>query len=268
MHHSKRSILSFMAGAIAVATLALPQVATASLIYDPTIVVNEKGEGFGNVPRVLTIQAQGNNSTESGAVGVGAGGVITFGIPVATEFVHDSNSVTNAAGQGDLANPTSDNQKFGIPTTGSLGITLANQIGILFNAVEPDGNGVNVTDLTLKFYGASGNLLGAIDGQYNFPGTQAGNGSAGYVFKVSSDEESFVNGLLATGGATTILALESTITNVKGGPESYAIFNRNAGVTDVVPPSGNVPEPGTIAIFGLGLLGMGFVSLRGKKKQA
>lgn len=265
MHHSKRFILSFVAGAIAVATLALPQVATASLIYDPTIIVDVKGQGFGNVPRDLTIQAKGNGTTESGAVGVDANGEITFGSPIATSFVHDSNGVTNASGNADLVNPLKDDQKYGIPTTGSLGITSANQIGILFNAVESSGNGVNVTDLTLKFYGVNGNLLGAIDGQQNFAGTETGNGSAGYVFIVDTAEESFVNGLLALGGASTRLALESSITNVSGGPESYAIFNKNKGV---VPPSGNAPEPGTIAIFGLGLLGMGFVSLRGKKKQS
>lgn len=35
-----------------------------------------------------------------------------------------------------------------------------------------------------------------------------------------------------------------------------------------VPPSGNVPEPATIAMLGLGLLGMGFVSRRTRKKHA
>jgi hypothetical protein len=35
-----------------------------------------------------------------------------------------------------------------------------------------------------------------------------------------------------------------------------------------LPPSGNVPEPATIAMLGLGLLSMGFVSRRSKKKHA
>lgn len=35
-----------------------------------------------------------------------------------------------------------------------------------------------------------------------------------------------------------------------------------------VPPTGNAPEPGTIAMLGLGLLSMGFISRRTKKKQS
>jgi hypothetical protein len=51
------------------------------------------------------------------------------------------------------------------PTIGSLGITDASQIGVLFNATEPMGDSVSVLDVTLKFYGSDGSFLGAIDGQ-------------------------------------------------------------------------------------------------------
>jgi len=34
-----------------------------------------------------------------------------------------------------------------------------------------------------------------------------------------------MNGLLTTGGSGTILALESTITDFAGGPESFLIYN-------------------------------------------
>ena len=71
---------------------------------------------------------------------------------------HDVHATTRVA----------DDQKYGIPTTGSLGITSASQIGVLFNATEPAGDSINVQDVTLKFYTSAGTFLGAIDGQQNF----------------------------------------------------------------------------------------------------
>lgn len=50
---------------------------------------------------------------------------------------------------------------YGVPTVGSLGITSASQIGVLFNATEPMGDSINVLDVTLKFYDYSGTLLAA-----------------------------------------------------------------------------------------------------------
>src|SRR4051812_6912570 len=114
------------------------------------------------------------------------------------------NGVTNQNGAAGLPNPHADNQKYGIPTIGSLGITSANQIAILFNATEPGGNSANVLDLTLKFYTSSGTFLGAIDGQQNFnTGTNPGNGVAGFTFVVDQAQQSYVNGLLALGGIST-----------------------------------------------------------------
>jgi PEP-CTERM motif len=224
-----------------------PSRATASLIFDSSVLLS--AQGFGNAPRALTIQATGQGgSTESGCVGVNGGGGIVVGaggcIPGAS--VHDSNGVANVG--GDEPNPHSDNQKFGIPTAGSLGITTASQIGILFNATEPGGDSANVTDLTLKFYSANGTLLGAIDGQQNFSSTNPGNGVAGFVFVVSPDEFAFVNGLLGPG---VFLALESTISDVGGGPESYLIFNRGTNL----PPS-SIPAPASLLLLGAGLMGI------------
>ncbi len=237
--------------------------ASADLVYNST--VDFTAQGFGNEPRDLTLQATGQNKgTESGAVDVASGGGIAFGTPVASSLVFDSNGITNASGTTDMPNPLTAGLKYGIPTIGSLGITSANQIGVLFNATEPAGNSVDVTDLTLKFYTASGTLLGAIDGSYDFPTSIPGNGAAGFTFDVSSSEQAYVNGLLAN-GPTTTMALESTITNVAGGPDSFLIYNLGTGETGNGGGGGkSVDEPGSLPIVGLALLMLGVVRRRQK----
>ncbi len=228
------------------ATYLFSGMASASLIFDSSKFLS--GQGFGNAPRDLTVQGQGNNTTESGCVGVSGTGSITFGAAACTPnaSVHDSNGVANTG--GDETPPLADNQKFGIPTLGSLGITSASDIGIVFNGTEPAGNQANVTDLTLNFYSSNGTLLGAIDGQFNFLNTIQGNGSAGFVFVVSSDELAYVNALIAP---SVILSLNASLTNISGGPDSFLIYNLGS------PPLFPVPEPASIALLGIGLLAFG-----------
>lgn len=239
----------------ATAMFSFPTAASASLVYDASI--QTAAQGFGTAPRDLTLQATGNASTESGGVSFSSTGIMFGGtgiIALGNPLLHDPNSVYNSSSTADLPNPLADNQKYGVPTTTSLGITSANQIGVLFNGTESAGNLVNVTDLTLKFYSSTGTLLGAIDGSQTFNGTVAGNGVAGFTFRVSVDEIDYVNGLLAAGGTT--LALESTITGVNGGPESYLIYN--LGTVNAV------PEPETYALMLAGLGVLGFVAKRRK----
>ena len=239
------------------ATLAFATPASASLVFDPNPPVAISAQGFGNVPRDLTVQANGNstNANESGCVGVASGATITFGTCVTNAQVHDSNGVQNVG--GDEPPPNADNQKYGIPTTASLGITTASDIGILFNATDPGGDGVNLLDLTLKFYNSAGTLLGAIDGSRTFTSTETGNGSAGFVFDVSSDELAYVNAILG-GGGNIYMALEATIGDAESGPESFTIFNLHS------PP--NVPEPATWAMMLLGFGGIGLAMRRRRAK--
>src|SRR5688572_1880294 len=112
----KLRAISIAAGAVAAAALATPQSASASLVYEASILAS--AQGFGNAPRDLTLQATGQADTfESGAVGVNAGG-ITFGVPIANASVHDANGVQTQSGVDDMPSPLADDQKYGIPTIG------------------------------------------------------------------------------------------------------------------------------------------------------
>jgi hypothetical protein len=205
------------------------------------------GQGFGNAPRLLTVQGSG---TESGVVNIAAGNTIVGGAGVPTGSVHDSNGVTNAGGQE--VSPFTDNQKFGIPTLSSLGWTTADQVKIVFNATEPGGNGLNITDVTLKFYNGT-TLVGAIDGQQNFLNTIVGNGNSGFAFGVSDDEKAYVQGILNQAGSGNFrIALETTITDAAGGPESFSAISAMSAV----------PEPATWAMMVLGFLGVGLLAYR------
>jgi len=243
----KNQGITFAASATALAILALPTAASASLIYDASLLA--PAQGFGTAPRDLTLQATGQDTTESGGLAVGSGGVMLFGSVIGDGSVYLGNGVSNQSGTGSLPSPQVDDAKYGIPTVGSLGITSANQIGVLFNATEPSGDSINVLDVTLKFYTSDGSFLGAIDGEQNFTSSNPGNGVAGFTFVVDQAQQTQVNSWLFAGGSGTTLALEASLGNFAGGPETFLIYNIGAVK--------RVPEPGTLALLGLGLIGVG-----------
>jgi hypothetical protein len=230
----------------------LANCASASLVYDSSI--HASAQGFGNAPRALTIQHTGPgvpNDFESGCVGVSATGEIIVGPDGCrkTDAAIDPNGVTPVG--GDEPNPHADNQKFGIPTLTSLGITNAGQIAILFNATEPGGNSIDVTDITLNFYSPAGVFLTSLDGQQSFPSTNPGNGVAGFVFVVDAAERAALNASIFAmpNFGSTILALNSSLTGATGGPDSFLIFNRGTLGSD-----NPLPEPATLFLTGLACL--------------
>lgn len=251
-----------MAMAVTSAVLGLSGGANANLVLNNNVTTNISGQGFGSVPRLLTISSQGNNTFESGAIGIVGGNLVALTPGITDGLVFSGNGVTNQG--GNTVNPLSDNQKFGIPTLGELGWTTASNVNLLFNAAEPGGDGVNITDVTLKFYNGD-NVIAAIDGNFSLASTLTGTGSAGFVISVDAAQQTFLNSTVfnQVGASGFRIALESTITGVGGGPESFSALLP----TQIVPFS-SAPEPETYAMMlaGLGLLG--FAARRRKAKAA
>jgi PEP-CTERM motif len=249
------NVISLAAAGAAALALALPSTASAGLVYDSSILA--PAQGFGTAPRDLTLQATGQDSFESGGLGWDGTALVFGSVLVDETQVFMANGVVNQSGTTSLPSPLADDQKYGVPTTGALGITTASQIAVLFNATEPAGNGVGVTDLTLKFYSSAGSFLGAIDGGAEFATSNPGNGVAGFTFVIDAAQQATVDGWLAIGGAGTRLALEASITGYSGGPETFLIYNLSP---DTLVAS--IPEPGTYALMFAGLGVVGFVARR------
>jgi hypothetical protein len=222
------------------------QTAHAGVILSGSDVIT--GAGFGAAPRILTVQVTGNGSTESGCDAWSNMGLLV-----------GPSACTNSANVGgDEPNPHGF-PKDSAPTLSSLGFANASEIGIIFDATEPgnsSGNPLTMDSLILKFYSPTGTLLlsEALDNPpLVFNQTVVGNGKTDFLFVLDQMGINEVNSIIYSNSnaGNDHIALESTMSAVHGGPESFLA----EGLTSTTNTS--TPEPATYLLLGGGLLGVG-----------
>jgi hypothetical protein len=192
---------------------------------------NFSGTGLGSVNTILTIQGKNNGTVETGAV----------------SFNGTADVMTGDAKTGNSQTQTR--------TLGSLGITDASSLRIVFNAVEND-NKIDLTGLTLNIYSATGATLftTSLNQIYSNMSTLSGTGNSGFVFGLDGGSASAAQQAVFTlpDFMNARIGLSASATSYSAGNETFFVA-KSLAQGPGVPASGDVPEPGSVVLVGLGL---------------
>lgn len=209
----------------------------ASLIPVGTII--DTGTGFGNVDTVLTLQNDNQSGLTSGAV-MRTGGTDTTTGNVQPGGVHNSTY-----------------------SFGELNITSAGDLLFVFNATEPGNistNGVTLESLVLSIYSDTGGtalFTAELEDPVTFGTTETGVGRSGFTFALDGPQADAAQEFVS---ATNRIGLAASLSAATGGPDTFFVRSLDDNGTEV-------PEPGSVALLGLGIAGFWVARGRVARRQ-
>lgn len=194
---------------------------------------NFTGTGLGSVNTVLTIASPTNSTFEQGSVGRTAANA---------EFT-----------TGDVQALTQTR------TLGELGVLSASGLRVVFNASEPAGDSITLSNLVLNIYSATGAVLftSGVFSPVPFANTFTGVGNSGFVFALDATQASAAQAAAFGAGFTNNrVGLSAAANLATGGLETFFVANTSKPVVPAV------PEPETYALMLAGVSAVGFVARR------
>jgi hypothetical protein len=242
---------------IAVIAGLLPTLAHASLTLIGESI--NKGQGFGNVINVLTLQ---QNGFEQGSVAWGSGA--NAGLNVLTGAPDTGNQCgTTAICDGNNTGVDPNIGKTQTQTFGTVGWQNAASIVVSLNLNQQgSAKAITLENLVMTVYSPTGvDLFHASLDQHNYLFTtlQQGTGVGYWIFELTAAEQVTAQAALFgtnynANNRVGLSALMDLTSN--DGPETFAVVNGNV-----------VPEPGFYGALAIGLSGLYFAVQRSRRKK-
>ena len=239
----KLTKISLAATALAALFAAAPAQADLVVVGTP----QQQGQGIGAQFTVLTLQATGQSTTESGVVNFNGSisGDVQPGASQSRNFTFADLAITNATQLGlivNLAEPGSEN-----PPSVIASVAPASSFAALARTVTL--NVFSSTGTLLEQHSLAAQTLNQVGG---------GVGGSGILLGLTAAEATQLNATIAANAGAEVFTVGATFAEAQGGND----------VIQAVRITSAVPEPETYALMLAGLGALGFVGRRRKARQS